>query len=127
MTEMNLEVPPHVVETVHAIALLHAEHHRKSTFAERIVDRATAIVGRPTFLLAVIGLVFIWAAGNTIAQYHSGWTIDPGPFGYLDTALIKKQQRALRSTNLHLLRASFRTELTASLNQSLEVGRPRHA
>ena len=124
MTDMNLEVPPHVAETVHAIALLHAEHHRKSTFAERIVDRATATVGRPTFLLTVIGLVFVWAAGNSIAQYYGGWTVDPGPFGYLDTALtlaafaialmiLTSQRRADRFANLReqmTLEATLLTE-----------------
>ena len=39
MPEPKIDVPPHVAEAVHAIALLHAEHHRKSTLAERIVDR----------------------------------------------------------------------------------------
>src|ERR1700745_976625 len=34
MADLQIDVPPHVAETIRAIALLRAEHHRKSTFAE---------------------------------------------------------------------------------------------
>jgi uncharacterized membrane protein len=90
---------------------LHAEHHRKSTFAERIVDRATASVGRPVFLLAlVVGAIF-WVLLN-IAILRSGFTPpDPPPFAWMELVLtgaalliaimiLASQRRADRFANL---------------------------
>jgi len=42
-------LPAHIDETVQAIARLHAEHYQQSTPLQRIVDRMTALVGRPNF------------------------------------------------------------------------------
>jgi hypothetical protein len=60
MSDLQVDVPPHVAETIQVIALCHEEHHRKSTLAERIVDRATTSVGRPWFLLLLIGGAIVW-------------------------------------------------------------------
>ena len=81
MSSLEIDVPPHVAEMVRAIALLHAEHHRKSTIAERIVDRATASVGRPRFLLALLVGAILWVLLN-IALLRSGFSPpDPPPSG----------------------------------------------
>jgi uncharacterized membrane protein len=116
--------PPHVAETIHAIALLHAEHHRKSTIAERIVDRTTTAVGQPKVLLSLIGVVGVWMAGNAFVTFKGGTALDPAPFAWLEVTLtiaalfiaimiLTSQSRADRFANLReqmTLEATLLTE-----------------
>jgi uncharacterized membrane protein len=107
----QIDIPPHVAETVQAIALLHAEHHRKSTLAERVVDRATASVGRPRFLLALVAVAIAWVLFN-LGLLHKGVPPpDPPPFGWMELVLtgaalliaimiLASQRRADRFANL---------------------------
>lgn len=124
MPEMPMDVPPHIAETIQAIALLHEEHHRKSTFAERIVDRATMFVGRPAFLLALITAVIAWVMVNTVLFLQGKPTLDPPPFAWLEISLaasalviaimiVTSQRRADRFANLRermSLEATLMTE-----------------
>jgi len=124
MPEMPIEVPPHIAETIQAIALLHEEHHRKSTLAERIVDRATTLIGHPTFLVALITAAIAWVIANTGFFLWGQWALDPPPFAWLEllltaTALViavmilTSQRRADRFANLRermTLEATLMTE-----------------
>jgi uncharacterized membrane protein len=80
-------VPPHIAETIQAIALLHAEHHRKSSFSERVADRATAFVGQPVFLLILIFAAAAWIGFNLLVRASGGVTLDPPPFAWLGLVL----------------------------------------
>ena len=124
MPEMPIDVPPHIAETIQAIALLHEEHHRKSTLAERVVDRATTFVGRPTFLLAMITSAIAWIIINTVFFLRGQPTLDPPPFAWMGlllgaTALViavmilTSQRRADRFADLRermSLEATLMTE-----------------
>ena len=124
MPKSQIDVPPHIAETIQAIALLHAEHHRKSTLAERIVDRATTYVGRPRFLLALITAATFWMVANTLIRLSGGSPLDPPPFGWLELVLtgvalviavmiLTSQRRADRFANLReqmTLEATLLTE-----------------
>ena len=124
MTDKEIDVPPHIAETIQAIALLHAEHHRKSTVAERVVDRATGFVGRPAFLLVLLAVAAIWVAGNTIILLGEGSPPDPPPFEWMELVLtcialviavmiLTSQRRADRFANLReqmTLEATLLTE-----------------
>src|ERR1700691_4280991 len=124
MPDAQIEVPPHVAETIQSIALLHAEHHRKSTLAERIVDPLTLIVGRPAFLLALLAAALLWMVANTPILLGGGVALDPPPFPWMElfltaTALIiavmilTSQSRADRFANLReqmTLEATLLTE-----------------
>src|ERR1019366_8967323 len=87
MSDLQVDVPPHVAETVRAIALLHAEHHRKSTLSERIVDRATTSVGHPGFLLVLIGGEALWILSNSLLFMNGLAAPDPPPFGWMELVL----------------------------------------
>ena len=111
MSDSQIDVPPHIAETIQAIALLHAEHHRKSTLAERIVDHATTYVGRPRFLLAFLMAAALWIAANTAIKLAGATPPDPPPFGWLEILLsvsgltialmiLTSQRRADRFANL---------------------------
>jgi uncharacterized membrane protein len=124
MPDAQIDVPPHVAETIHSIALLHAEHHRKSTLAERIVDRLTLFVGRPVFLLALLATALLWMAANTIVLLSGGAPLDPPPFAWMELFLtvialviavmiLTSQRRADRFANLReqmTLEATLLTE-----------------
>jgi uncharacterized membrane protein len=124
MPEMPIDVPPHIAETIQAIALLHEEHHRQSTLAERIVDRATMYVGRPAFLLALIMAAISWVLINTVLFLRGDPTLDSPPFAWMEilltaTALViavmilTSQRRADRFANLRermTLEATLMTE-----------------
>jgi uncharacterized membrane protein len=124
MPELSIEIPPHVAETIQAIALLHAEHHRKSTIAERLVDQATAAVGHPIFLLTLLGAAGLWMAANAFVTLNGGAAPDPPPYGWLELALtvvalviavmiLTSQSRADRFANLReqmTLEATLLTE-----------------
>jgi uncharacterized membrane protein len=81
------DVPPHIAETVQAIALLHAEHHRKSSFSERVADQATAFVGRPVFLLILAFAAMAWIGFNFLVRAGGRAAPDPPPFAWLGLGL----------------------------------------
>jgi uncharacterized membrane protein len=124
MPELQIAVPPHIAETIQAIALLHAEHHRKSTLAERIVDKATTFIARPRFLLALIMAAAFWMAANVLIRLGGGSPLDPPPFVWLELVLsasalviavmiLTSQTRADRFANLReqmTLEATLLTE-----------------
>jgi uncharacterized membrane protein len=124
MAEMPIEVPPHIAETIQAIAVLHEEHHRKSTLAERIVDRATTFVGCPSFLLALITVAVAWATANAVLFLRGHRALDPPPFAWMELLLtaaalviavmiLTSQRRADRLANLReqmSLEATLMTE-----------------
>jgi len=120
----KIDIPPHVAETVQAIALLHAEHHRKSTLAERIVDRITTSVGRPIFLLLLMGAMVFWMSLNEFIFLSSGSAPDAPPYSGLELTIsllalviaiviLISQSRADRFANLReqmTLEATLLTE-----------------
>jgi uncharacterized membrane protein len=124
MPYVQIDVPPHVAETIHSIALLHAEHHRKSTLAERIIDRLTLFVGRPIFLLAVLTAALLWMVANIIIPLCGFTAFDPPPFAWMELFLtvsalmiavmiLTSQSRADRFANLReqmTLEATLLTE-----------------
>ena len=72
--------PIHIEETIGAIGRLHAEHRANATRHQRIVDRFTAALSRPGFIVGLTCLIAAWMGGNEGAS-RFGWTpIDPPPF-----------------------------------------------
>jgi len=124
MSDPEIDVPPHIAETIHAIALLHAEHHRKSTLAERIVDRVTTAVGRPIFLLIMMGAMALWMCLNEFISLSGGAAPDAPPYTWLGLSMsllalviavmiLISQSRADRFANLReqmTLEATLLTE-----------------
>lgn len=78
---------PQPEETVQSIAHLHAKHYKHSTHTERLVDRVTGLLGRPTFLGILTAVVAAWIVGNLLSLrlYHVAF--DPPPFPWLEEGL----------------------------------------
>jgi uncharacterized membrane protein len=112
-------LPPHIDETVRAIARLHGEHHRGATPLERTVDRLTGLVGQPGFIGALTVAAGGWI-GYNLAAPHLHWRpFDTPPFdalatvasvlGVYVTVLILSTQR--REAALAQLREQLTLEL----------------
>ena len=87
MADTPSEMPQHIAETVQAISQLHAEHHRKSTFAERVIDRVTALIGRPSFLFGLLVASAAWLGLNLLIGGRGGLAPDPPPFAWMALVL----------------------------------------
>ena len=77
-------LPAHIEDTIRSIARLHAEHHQESTSLQRLVDRLTALAGRPSFIGALTCLTMLWLGGNLLGLWLGDVVIDPPPFPWFD-------------------------------------------
>lgn len=79
MMDTSTDLPGHIQDSVHALAELHAEHHRRAAPLQRVVDRLVKLVGRPRFVAALTVFMAAWMALNVILG-HLGRAFDPPPF-----------------------------------------------
>ena len=70
----------HIEETIGAIARLHAERRAGASRYQRVVDRMTHALGRPSFIVCLTGLILAWMAGNEGASMLGMAPVDPAPF-----------------------------------------------
>ena len=74
----------HVAETVRSIAELRADHRRRSTPLQQLVDRLIRFFGQPGALVVLTLCVAVWIGGNLVAL-HQGWPVlDAPPFFWLE-------------------------------------------
>ena len=78
-------LPAHIEDTVRAIAELHAEHHRRATPVQRVVDRSVRLIGRPRFVGMLTAFIVLWIAGNLALRAY-GRALDQPPFQILQDA-----------------------------------------
>jgi len=86
MSEQAPIIPTHIEETIEAIARLHAAHRLNATPLQRAVERATAFIGRSTFVAGLTVTLLVWVAGNSAAALHHLPAIDAPPFMWLQDA-----------------------------------------
>jgi len=120
-------LPEHIEQSVQAIARLHADHHRRATPLQRVVDRMTAVVARPAFIGVLTLVVLAWIGVNLAMQRTLGWRPDPEGFpGLLGvgelvaiyiTALVLMSQR--RKDELSELREQLNLELAILTEQKV--------
>lgn len=80
-------LPVHIEENIRAIARLHAEHHQNATPLQRAVDRMTALLVRPRFILVLTVIVVGWISLNLLTAALGYRPIDPPPFSWLGGAV----------------------------------------
>ncbi len=118
-------LPAHIEQTIQAIARLHAAHERRATRLQRIVEQATGLVARPSFIGAVVLAVGAWIAGNLLLQRFAGWSMDSTSFPRLQgvvelaalciTTFVLMSQR--RKDELSELREQLTLELAIMTEQ----------
>jgi uncharacterized membrane protein len=119
MADAATPIPAHIEETVQAIARLEADHQRRATPGERLMERMTALIGRPRFLVWIVAGAVSWALANTVSLQFAHGAPDPPPFYWLQgvaslsafcvTVIILTTQR--RADSLASLRAQLTLEL----------------
>jgi uncharacterized membrane protein len=107
---ISSERPSHVEAAVQAMAAMHEAHHAEASWLDRLIDRVTAVVSKPAFLICIAATIVFWTAGNALLHIER-IGIDPWPFPFLSlwvscTALLiavlilASQKRADRLVNL---------------------------
>ncbi len=81
------DVPPHVEESVAAIAALHHSHLRKAGSGQRLVSAATAAVSRASTLAVVAVAIIGWMGLNMALTAGGRAAPDPSPFPLLSLAV----------------------------------------
>ena len=124
-TDTESILPPHIEQTVQAIARLHHAHEERATPLELLVDRLTALVARPAFVGATVATVAIWIAANLLLRRLAGWSFDRPAFPWLQgagelaailiTTLVLMSQR--RKDELSELREQLTLELAIMTEQ----------
>src|SRR5665213_3632817 len=112
-------LPAHIEQTVQAIAKLHADHHRRATPMQLVVDRMTSLVAHPSFLAGVTLAVIGWIALNLGLMRLTGHSLDRPAFPWMQgfaelitiyiTAMVLMSQR--RKDQLSELREQLTLEL----------------
>jgi uncharacterized membrane protein len=81
------EVPDHVDQAVRSVAQLHSEHRGRATTLQRAVNRITAFMARPVFIV-FLGLgVALWIGANLSARLVGLHAVDAPPFPWLEGAI----------------------------------------
>ncbi len=121
------DLPPHIEQTVQAIARLHIAHEERATPMQRLVDRLTALVSRPAFIGVIAVIVIVWIAASLALRRYAGWSPDNPPFPWLQgaaelvalviTTLILTSQR--RKDELSELREQLTLELATMTEQKV--------
>lgn len=81
------QLPAHIEETIGSIAKMHAAHRDGATRYERILGRATAVVGSSRFIGVLLLTVAGWIAVNLLCSALGRPAFDPPPFFWLEGAL----------------------------------------
>lgn len=79
-------VPDHVDKAVRSVTHLHSEHRGRTTAPQRAVNRVTAFMARPSFLVLVMLVAAGWIAANVIASMLGLQALDASPFPWLQAA-----------------------------------------
>ena len=112
-------LPAHIEQTVLAIARLHAEHHKSAPPLQRMVDRLTAVVARPSFIAVVTLVVVAWIAANLVLARFAGWRFDGAAFPWLQGA---GELATIYITTLVLMSQRHKDELSELREQlTLEI------
>ena len=77
------DIPDHVEKAVRSVAQLHSDHQGGATRPQRWVNRATAFISRPWFIVLVGIGVTVWIATNLAASGLGLAAIDPPAFLWL--------------------------------------------
>ncbi len=80
------EVPDHIDEAVRSVALLHSEHHGRTRAPQRAVNRITAFMAKPVFIVLVGVGVVGWIGANLIVSALGLRAIDAPAFVWLQGA-----------------------------------------
>lgn len=74
-------------DTISAIAKLHADHERSATAVQRLIEKTTEWLGKPSFLGGLTLFVAFWVGFALLQMRNYGSSFDPPPFNLLQGVL----------------------------------------
>lgn len=77
----------HIAQNIEGIVAFHEREHEKLKPAQRRIEAASRLIGRPLYLLVLLGLVCAWIVGNSAVQRLGAQAIDPPPYHWLQGAV----------------------------------------
>ena len=98
----------HISQNVESILAIHKRESETVTPSQRRLERASSFVGRPLYLLGLLGFVALWVAFNWGAPLLHLTPFDPPPFQWLDGLLAFV---ALLTTTVVLIAQNRQTKL----------------
>jgi uncharacterized membrane protein len=110
-------LPAHIEATVQAIARLRTQHENRATPVERLLERLTAAIGRPAFLMWLVLIVVVWTLGNAWAARVGYPAPDPPPFPWLQGAI----SFLALSVTVIILTSQRRADQLAGLREQLTL------
>jgi uncharacterized membrane protein len=133
------ELPRHVENSVRSVAALHITHNATATALDRVLERATWLVGHPVTLSVTVGAMLVWLAGKAIEPNFGLSLTDPPAWldraiglvsVYLVLLILATQRRAdrlaQRRDQLTLELALVNEQKTAKVVELLEELRRDH-
>ena len=137
-----------IEQNIDSVVAFHRREWGQTSPSQRLVERVSHFIGRPIFLIGILGFVGIWIASQVDAPYIRWTPFDPWPFPILHglltlialittTIVLIAQNRLtkLEQQNAHLdLQVNLLTEqkvtklvhLIEELRRDLPMVRDRH-
>jgi uncharacterized membrane protein len=81
------DFPDHVDQAVRSVSELHSQHRGRATTSQRAVNRITAFIATPWFLVLLGLAVTLWIGANLGARILGLHAVDAPPFPWLEGAI----------------------------------------
>jgi uncharacterized membrane protein len=81
------DFPDHVDQAVRSVSELHSQHRGRATTSQRAVNRITAFMARPAFLMLGAAGAALWIGANLTASMLGMHAVDMAPFPWLEGAI----------------------------------------
>jgi len=100
--------PLHLDENIDSVLEVQKREWEQRPAAQRFVDRISRYIGRPLYLIVLLGFVICWIAANSLAPRLGVLPFDPFPYPLLDGILTVA---ALISTTVVLIAQNRQTRI----------------
>jgi uncharacterized membrane protein len=105
--------PANLDQNIDSVLEVRKREREQRSPAHRLVDRVSRIIGRPLYLLGLVGFAAAWIAVNVLAPHLGGRAFDAPPFPLLDgilsfaalittTVVVISQNRQTRIEQQHM-------------------------
>ena len=105
--------PANLDQNIDSVLEVRKREHDQRSASHRFVDRMSRIIGRPLYLLGLVGFAGVWIAVNILAPHYGRRAFDPSPFPLLDgilslgaiittTVILVSQNRQTRIEQQHM-------------------------
>jgi uncharacterized membrane protein len=107
--ESPASLSDHIDQNIQSVAALHDRSRDEISPSQRRMERVSAFVGRPAYLIALLCFVLLWVLVNTFARRLGLRAWDPAPFSWLQGILTCV---ALLTSTVILIAQNRQTKVT---------------